>query len=179
MPKFQSDWKTKCLDTLWSRRLTPECSGKTRSMPWLLMTWLLIKCDQVISSHGIDYAGCLVVKQMLTVCRQQHSFSTPKRMFLWTCHSFQDRKCLDLWGTRTPTFLFTWAIRARHLLSHVFEYYLHLTCGRISITSMQMFPQINAAHRGLINEKLYNITLQDNGVPLYMCYTKLGFYLHS
>ena len=39
---------------------------------------------------------------MLTVRRQQHSFSTHERMFLWKCQSFWDRKCRDLRGTRTP-----------------------------------------------------------------------------
>ena len=39
---------------------------------------------------------------MLTMCRQQHSFSPHKRMFLWKCQSFWDRKCLDLRGTQTP-----------------------------------------------------------------------------
>ena len=63
--------------------------------------------------------------EMLTVRGQQHSSSTPERMFLWKCQSFWDRKCLDLRGTRTPTFGFMpnaltiWAIRSRHLLSHV------------------------------------------------------------
>ena len=33
---------------------------------------------------------------------QQHSFSTHKRMFLWKCQSFWDRKCLDLRGTGIP-----------------------------------------------------------------------------
>ena len=38
---------------------------------------------------------------MLTVCVQQYSFSTHKRMmFLWKCQSFWDKKCLDLRGTR-------------------------------------------------------------------------------
>ena len=34
--------------------------------------------------------------------RQQHSFSTHERVFLLKCHSFWDRKCLDLRETRTP-----------------------------------------------------------------------------
>ena len=38
---------------------------------------------------------------MLTVCRQQHSFSTYEWINLWKCKSFWDRKCLDLRGTRT------------------------------------------------------------------------------
>ena len=36
--------------------------------------------------------------EMLTVCVQQHSFSTHERMYLWICRSFWDRKCLDLRG---------------------------------------------------------------------------------
>ena len=61
---------------------------------------------------------------------QQHSFSTHERVFLGRCQSFWDRKCLDLKGARTPTFVFMpnaltyWAIRARHLLSHIVEYWL-------------------------------------------------------
>ena len=67
---------------------------------------------------------------MLTVRGQQHSYSTHERVFLWKCQSFWDRKCLDLRGTRTPTFGFMpnaltyWAIMARHLLSHVFLHWL-------------------------------------------------------
>ena len=44
--------------------------------------------------------------------------------------NFWDRKCLGLRGTRTPIFGFIpnalniWAIRTRHLLSQVFEYWL-------------------------------------------------------
>ena len=62
---------------------------------------------------------------MLTVRGQQHSFSTHERVFLWKCQRFWDRKCLDLRGTRTPNLRIHaecsthWAIRARHLLSHV------------------------------------------------------------
>ena len=40
--------------------------------------------------------------EMLTVRGQQHSFLTHKRVFLWKCQYFWDRKCLDLRGTRTP-----------------------------------------------------------------------------
>ena len=39
--------------------------------------------------------------ELFTVHRQQHSFSTHERMFLWKCQSFWDRKYLDLRGTRT------------------------------------------------------------------------------
>ena len=41
---------------------------------------------------------------MLTVRRQQHSFSTHERVFLRKCKSFWDRKCLDMRVTRTPKF---------------------------------------------------------------------------
>ena len=70
---------------------------------------------------------------MLTGRGQQHSLSTQERVFLGKCQSFWDRKCLDLRGTRTPNLrihaefanaLTYWAIRARHLLSHVVEYWL-------------------------------------------------------
>ena len=69
--------------------------------------------------------------EMLTVHRQQHSFSTHERVLLWQCQNFWDRNCLDLKGTRTPN-LRIYAkcsnlliyIRARHLLSLVFEYWL-------------------------------------------------------
>ena len=40
--------------------------------------------------------------EMLAVRGQQHSFSTHERMFLWTCQSNWDRKCLDLRGIWTP-----------------------------------------------------------------------------
>ena len=43
-----------------------------------------------------------VNNEMLTLCGQQHSFSTHERGFLWKCQSFWGRKCLDLRGTRTP-----------------------------------------------------------------------------
>ena len=38
---------------------------------------------------------------MLTVCGQQHSFSTQERVFLLKCQSFKERRYLDLRGTRT------------------------------------------------------------------------------
>ena len=56
-----------------------------------------------------------IFKVKLTVHVQQLSFPTHGRMFLWKRQSFWDRKCLDLRGTRTPTFGFilnaltTWA----------------------------------------------------------------------
>ena len=67
---------------------------------------------------------------MLTVRGQQHSFSTHERVFLWKCQSFWDRHVSTWGGLEPPIFgfmpnaLIYWAIRARHLLSHVFEYWL-------------------------------------------------------
>ena len=40
--------------------------------------------------------------EILTVCGQQHSFSTHQRVFLRKCESFRDRDWLDLRGTRIP-----------------------------------------------------------------------------
>ena len=40
--------------------------------------------------------------EMSTVPGQQYSFSTHKKMFLWKCRNFWDRKCLDPNGTLTP-----------------------------------------------------------------------------
>ena len=67
---------------------------------------------------------------MLTVRGKQHSFSTHERIYFWKCRSFRYRKCIGLRGLEPPTFVFvpntlaTRAIRARHLLSYVFEYWL-------------------------------------------------------
>ena len=50
------------------------------------------------------YIGIFEIKltlEILTVRRQQHSFSTHKRMFFWKCQSFWVRKCLDQRGTWT------------------------------------------------------------------------------
>ena len=68
--------------------------------------------------------------EILPLRWQQHSFLDHKRMFLWNCRRFWDRECLGLRGLDHPTFVFmpnaitSWAIRARHLLSHVVEYWL-------------------------------------------------------
>ena len=53
-------------------------------------------------SFGMDIFVVKLTFEMLTVRRQQHSFSTYEGMFLWECRSFIDRKCLDLRGTRNP-----------------------------------------------------------------------------
>ena len=47
-------------------------------------------------SGGIDIFKVNLTFDMLTVRRQQHSFSTHERVFLWKCKSFWDRKCLSL-----------------------------------------------------------------------------------
>ena len=118
--KCQSFWDRKCLDLRGTRtvklRIHAECSnhlsyqGQTFAVP---RCWIL--------ALAYRYFWSKLTFDMLTVRGQQHSFSTHERMFLWKCRSFWDRKCLDLRGTRTPDL---WAIRARHLLSHVVEYWL-------------------------------------------------------
>ena len=71
---------------------------------------------------------------MLTVRGQQHSFSTQERVFLGKCQSFWKENVSTWGGLEPPTFGFTlnaltyWAIRARHLLSHVVENWLW-RCG--------------------------------------------------
>ena len=101
------------------RMLEPiELSGPDICCPMFLNT----------GSGGIDIFEVKLTFEMLTVRGQQHSFST--HVFLWKCQSLWERKRFDLRGTRTPTFGFMpnaltyWAIRARHLLSHVFEHWI-------------------------------------------------------
>ena len=78
-------------------RIPAECSnhlsyqGQTFAVPWF---WTLALTVQI-------YFEVKSTFEILTVCGQQHSFSTHERMFLWKCQSFGDRKCLDLRGTRT------------------------------------------------------------------------------
>ena len=90
-----------------------------------------IQSEQVeltLSTLMIYFVKVKLTFEMLTVHGRQHSFSTHEQMFLWKFQSFWDRKCLDLRGTRTPYHRIRaecskhWAIRARHLLCHVFEY---------------------------------------------------------
>ena len=77
---------------------------------WLAHGWEIRGCGMVLSKLRLIITENIwliffLVKltfEMLTVRGQQHSFSTHERMFLWKCQSFWDRKCLDLWGTRTP-----------------------------------------------------------------------------
>ena len=91
--------------------------------------------------------------ELLTVHRQQHSFSTHKRMFLWKCRSFRDRKCLDLRGTRTPN------LRIHANCSNRFSYrgqtfavacFEHWLCGDLRRYSAHydvtvMLPHLDAA----------------------------------
>ena len=70
-----------------------------------------------------------LIFEMLTVCGQQHSFSTHEQMFLWKCQCFWERKYLNLRGTQTPNLRIhaeysNHLSRARHLLSHAFKYWL-------------------------------------------------------
>ena len=89
-----------------------------------------VSCLGWLCHHILSIASYIDKCIYLCVCVQQHSLSTHERLFLWKCRSFRYRKFLDLRGTRTPTFgfmsnaLITWAIGARHLLYHVFEYWL-------------------------------------------------------
>ena len=92
------------------------------------------RCSSSSWSLGMD-----IFEVKLTVRGQQHSFSTHERVFLWKCQSFWDRKCLDLRGARTPNLrmpnaLTYWAIRARHLLSHV----LNIGSGGIDIFEVKL-----------------------------------------
>ena len=65
-----------------------------------------------------------------TYHQSAHSFLTHERMFLWKGRRFREKMSRPERDSNPPTFEFmpnaltTWAIRARHLLSHVFEYSL-------------------------------------------------------
>ena len=78
-------------------------------MPNALTYWA-IRARHLLSyvlNTGFGIIDIFEVKlpfEMSTVCGQQHSFSTHERVFLWKSQSFWDRKCLDLRGTRPPTF---------------------------------------------------------------------------
>ena len=78
----------------------------TPVMPNALTIWA-IRARHLLShvvEHWLWWYRYFQVKltfEMLTVCGQQHSFSTHERMFLWKCQSFWDRKCHDLRKTRT------------------------------------------------------------------------------
>ena len=79
---------------------------------------------------------------------QQHWILTHEQVFLWKCQSFWNRKCLDLRGTRPPTFgcmpnaLTYWAIRATQLLSHI----LNTSSGGIYIFAVRLTFNMLTVH---------------------------------
>ena len=86
---------------------------------------------------------------MLTVRGQQHSFLTRERMYLWKCQGFETKNASTWEGLVPPTFgsmpnaLTIGAIRAKHLLSHVFEHiHIHtlLSYSRIAYTQCYTGP---------------------------------------
>ena len=95
--------------------------GLTCSSPFLL-TWHDV-------NPSMDIFGVKLTFEMLAVRGQQH-FSTYERVFLGKCQVFETENVSTWWGLEPPTFGFMpnaltyWAIRARHLLSHVVEYWL-------------------------------------------------------
>ena len=69
---------------------------------WAIRSRHLLSHVLNTGSNSIDIFEVKLTFEMLTVCGQQHSFSTQERVLLWKCQSFWDRKCLHLRGTRTP-----------------------------------------------------------------------------
>ena len=76
--------------------------------------------------HPIYIFEVKLLFEMLTVRGKRH-FSTHERVFLWKCQSFETENVSTWGGLEPPTIGFIpnaltyWAIRARHLLSHVFN----------------------------------------------------------
>ena len=103
-------------------RIHAECSNY---LSYQGQTFVAVSCFLILAL-GYKFFLVKLTFGMLTVRGQQRSFSTHERIFLWNCQSFWDRKCLDMRGTRTPNLRIhaEWAIRARYLLSRVFEYWL-------------------------------------------------------
>ena len=94
---------------------TNHSSHDTLLPSWI--TVLITHCSYFLSKVNIWNVYCV---------QAMHQFSTHERTFLWKCQTFRHRKCLDRRWTRTPNL---WihaecSIRAKHLLSHVFEYWL-------------------------------------------------------
>ena len=81
---------------------------------------------KMIPLHSI-YAVLTLTFEMLTL---QHSFSTHERMCLWSVEVLEIDNFSTWGGLEPPNFgfirnaLITCAISARHLLAHVFEYWL-------------------------------------------------------
>ena len=70
-------------------------------------------------------AICLGLNVFSKVNIGNFPFSTHERVFLWKCQGFRDRNVSTWGGLEPPTFrlmpkaLAIWAMKARHLLSHV------------------------------------------------------------
>ena len=113
-----------------------------------LMQWRLVPPEITVVWLAQFIYSIFEVKlafELLTVCGQQHSFSTHERMFLWKCQFFLRQKSLDLRGTRN-TYLrihAIWAIRARYLLSHV----LNTCAGGIDIFKIKLTFEQLTVHR--------------------------------
>ena len=86
--------------------------------------------------HRESYTGIYVIFEVkltfeiLTVRGQQNLFLTHERKFFWKCQVFETENVSTWVGLIPPIFRFmpnaltVWAVRARHLLSHVCEYWL-------------------------------------------------------
>ena len=90
---------------IWPAKLSPACMPSTSHDSFILCFPMAIKkLIKFIFEVKLTF-------QMLTVCWQQHSFSTHERMFLGRCRSFLDRKCLDLrgiWQSKNAKFSWNW-----------------------------------------------------------------------
>ena len=99
--KCQSFWDRKCLDLRGTRtpnlRIHAECSNH---LSYQGQTFVVFCFEHWLWRYG--YFWSKVNIWTVNCARQQHSFSTHERMFLWKCQSFWDRKCFDQRGTRTP-----------------------------------------------------------------------------
>ena len=99
--KVSKFWDRKCLELGGHE---PPTFG---FMPNALTYWA-IRSRHLLShvlntgSSSIDIFEVKLTFEMLTVCGQQHSFSTQERVLLWKCQSFWDRKCFELRKPRTP-----------------------------------------------------------------------------
>ena len=91
----------KCLDPRGTRnpnrRIHAECFNH-----WAIRAIQLLSYVFYYRLWRDRYFVVKSIFEMLTVRRQQHSFSTHKRMFFWKCRNFSDRKYLDPRGTKNP-----------------------------------------------------------------------------
>ena len=110
---------------------------------------------------------------------QQHSFSAHGRVFLWKCQRFWARKCLDLRGIWTPNLRIharcsnLLSYQGRHLLSHVFEYWLgrcsyflskvsiwNVNCARATAFSFRHMKGCSCESVKVFETENYNNTLR-------------------